>query len=422
MKGTRAARDKVLPWRVAMTTVLHILSQRPSLTGSGVTLDALVRHAEQAGWDQHVICGVPADDPHPQVGGLAEERIHPLFFESYELGFPVPGMSDVMPYRSTVFSAMSAEQLTAYSTAWKRHILKVISLTRPHLIHAHHAWIMSSLLKGIAPSIPVVTQCHATGLRQMSLCPHLADEVKSGCARGERFLVQSAEIGKELAAALGVEADRVQAVGAGFREDLFHTRGRDTGQSTRLLYCGKYSRSKGLPWLLDAVERLAGLQPGLTLHVAGSGTGGEAEELAERMSSMHPVVLHGQLTQPALAELMRSCSVMVLPSFYEGVPLVLVEAAACGCRLVSTRLPGVVENLSEVLGEALTLVPMPRLTGIDSPEPDDLPAFVDDLTEAIIDSLTRPPLASARLSLEPLSWLAVFRRVERVWRELAGPR
>ena len=37
---------------------------------------------------------------------------------------------------------------------------------------------------------------------------------------------------------------------------------------------------------------------------------------------------------------------MVLPSFYEGVPLVLAEAAACGCRLVATALPGVREALA----------------------------------------------------------------------------
>jgi len=63
-----------------MPTVLHVLSQRPSLTGSGITLDALVRNAEAAGWNQHVIVGVPADDPTPDVGNLPPSRIHPLRF------------------------------------------------------------------------------------------------------------------------------------------------------------------------------------------------------------------------------------------------------------------------------------------------------------------------------------------------------
>ena len=42
-----------------MKTVLHIVSQRPGHTGSGITLDAMVRCAASA-WDQHVVIGVPA--------------------------------------------------------------------------------------------------------------------------------------------------------------------------------------------------------------------------------------------------------------------------------------------------------------------------------------------------------------------------
>ena len=84
------------------------------LTGSGVTLDALVREAAKAGWDQHVVCGVPADDGNPRVGDLDASRVHPLTFASAVgagdgvLPFPVPGMSDVMPYPSTIWLDASA--------------------------------------------------------------------------------------------------------------------------------------------------------------------------------------------------------------------------------------------------------------------------------------------------------------------------
>ena len=40
--------------------VLHTLSQRPSLTGSGIPLAALVREAAVAGWRQRALIGVPA--------------------------------------------------------------------------------------------------------------------------------------------------------------------------------------------------------------------------------------------------------------------------------------------------------------------------------------------------------------------------
>lgn len=457
MSGTepRAGRQPV-------GRVLHILSQRPSLTGSGVTLDAIVRQAEAAGWNQRVVVGVPAADPRPEVGGLAPERLDPLVFDSGELNFPLPGMSDVMPYRSSVFAQLTTAQLAAYRDAWRRHLVRVAAAFRPEIIHAHHVWIVASLLKDILPAVPVVNHCHATGLRQMQLCLHLAAEVKQGARRNERFLVLSHEHARQLAACLQVPAERIHIVGAGYRADLFHTgdavsdaqasaqieeladtsvqelvdSGADSAgfaRSHNLLFIGKYSAAKGLPWLLDAFARLQAQSPQLRLHVAGTGAGEEADALHRRMSAMAPsVVLHGQVAQPELARLMRRCAVCVLPSFYEGVPLVLVEALACGCRLVATRLPGVEEQLAPALGTFLDLVPMPRLTGVDTPVAEDLPTFVDDLARALAVALARPAITTRdpgwdsapsrtdtlHRAVAPFTWASVFSRVEAVWKEL----
>jgi glycosyltransferase involved in cell wall biosynthesis len=135
------------------------------------------------------------------------------------------------------------------------------------------------------------------------------------------------------------------------------------------------------------------------------------------------VVQHGQLSQPELAEIARRSTICILPSFYEGLPLVLVEAFACGCRLVATELPGIVEELSPRLGDALTLVELPRLENVDRPRPDDLPAFVDHLEAAIESALGAPPIGNLSQTmpgaLAHFSWGAVFDRVETVWRSIA---
>ncbi|HPQ67969.1 MAG TPA: glycosyltransferase family 4 protein [bacterium] len=402
-------------------SVLHILSQRPFLTGSGVTLDALVRLAARAGWEQRAVVGVPAEEGHPRIGDLPGEQILPLFFERHPLTFPVPGMSDVMPYRSTRFSTMTVAQLDAYRAAWRAHLADVLAAFRPNVIHAHHLWIVSSLLKDLAPDIPVVMHCHSTALRQLQLCPHLAEKIVAGCARNEAVVALQPGHVERIAATYGIDRARIHVVGAGYRDELFHTRGREAATSAgQAVYIGKYSAAKGLPWLLDAVERLREEFPHLELHVAGDGAGAEAEALRERMAAMAPLVkMHGQLPQEKLAELLRGCAVCVLPSFYEGVPLVLVEALACGCRLASTALPGVVEVLAPHLGEALELIALPRLSGPDVPLAGDLPAFTDRLTEALRRSLAQPPLREPSCaSLEPFTWHSTFQRVESVWRSL----
>jgi glycosyltransferase involved in cell wall biosynthesis len=137
------------------------------------------------------------------------------------------------------------------------------------------------------------------------------------------------------------------------------------------------------------------------------------------------VVQHGQLAQPELADLARRCTVCVLPSLYEGLPLVLVEALASGCRLVATRLPGVEVELAPRFGDSLELVELPRLETVDRPHADDLPDFVDRIESAIENALDQPPLGDpARTmsgALTHFSWGAVFNRVEAVWRTLAKP-
>ncbi len=403
--------------------VLHLLSQRPGHTGSGVFLDSKVRAARIAGWEQRVVVGLPAGGERPRVGGLEPTDVRPLYFGEGELDFPLPGMSDVMPYPSSRFSSLSASQLDAYRRAWREHVGEQIADFRPDLIHSNHVWLLSSLLGDLAGGIPVVTSCQATGLRQMELCPHLTGEVKAGCARSERFLVLHEGHRAELAAALGVEARRIVVLGPAFREDIFSAKGRDPGAAARLLYVGKYSRAKGLPWLLDAFGELRRERPELELHVAGGGAGGEAEALAERMRARAPgVVLHGQLSQEGLAELMRRCALCVLPSFYEGVPLVLVEALACGCHVVATRLPGIESAIAPRAEGAVALVPLPRLSSVDRPRAEDLPAFVAALREALRKQLGATPPAGAgpdiAAALQDLSWSACFERLEAVWREL----
>ena len=403
-------------------SVLHVLAQRPGRTGSGVSIEAAVRCAATAGWEQHVIVGTPAGDPHPQVGGLPTACIHPLVFGRGDLDFPLPGMSDVMPYPSSRYGALNKRQLDAYRSAWRRHVSDVVRRFDPDVIHTRHIWLLSSMMKDIAPNVPVVNHCHATGLRQMELCPHLAGEVRRGCARNDRFCVLHEGHADALVDRLGVARSRVHVVGAGYRDDVFHAR-RVQPQTEAILYAGKYACAKGLPQLLDAVERLAEQRSALVLHVAGDGAGSEAEALRERMAGMRPrVVMHGAVDQPALARLMRECGVFVLPSFYEGLPLVLVEALACGCRLVCSDLSGVRRVFGPPFAPVLDRVPLPRLIGPDAPVPEDLPAFVDALTQRIDSALDRPPLGDPTLAmpglLHPFRWEAVFQRIEAIWREL----
>ena len=107
---------------------------------------------------------------------------------------------------------------------------------------------------------------------------------------------------------------------------------------------------------------------------------------------------------------MNQCDVFVLPSFYEGLPLVLIEAMACGMRTVCTDLPGIRPWLARALPDSGAIfVAPPELRNADEPVPEELPAFEVRLAAAM-EAAAKTPLPD-REQVARLSWDALCRRL-----------
>jgi glycosyltransferase involved in cell wall biosynthesis len=119
----------------------------------------------------------------------------------------------------------------------------------------------------------------------------------------------------------------------------------------RILLCGRLVERKGFAPLLAA---LRGVElPGWEIDVVGDGPERPAlEGLASRLAL--PVRFHGWIAQtdPRLATIFGRAALFVFPSPWENLPVVLLEAMAAGCAVVSTDAPG---NL-EAVGEAAVRV------------------------------------------------------------------
>ena len=122
-----------------------------------------------------------------------------------------------------------------------------------------------------------------------------------------------------------------------------------------------------------------------------------------------------------MAAIFRRSHLLILPSFYEGLALVLLEALACGCRLVSTNFPGLEEVLGELPGSYCRLVELPRLKSLDTPFLEDEASFEGRLAAAIqdqIEAVQKEPKMDAALMtpiLKEYTWTRVFERVEQVY-------
>ena len=100
---------------------------------------------------------------------------------------------------------------------------------------------------------------------------------------------------------------------------------------------------------------------------------------------------------------MNKSDAFILPSFYEGLPLVLIEAMACGLKTICTDLPGIRPWLDQAIPVSGTIfVTPPRMHNEDEPWPEDLPGFEKALAEAI-QALPNRPTADQE-QVRKVSW------------------
>jgi glycosyltransferase involved in cell wall biosynthesis len=437
--------------------ILHLLSQRPGRSGSGVFLAALVREAARRGYEQHAIAAGPPGTTAAELLPLAEGELTPILFPSPEAPFPVPGNSDVMPYPSTVFSRMTAAQVEMYLGACRRVMEQVRDRFQPDLVHAHHLWLMTALAREVFAGRPVIATSHNAELRQLVKAPHLAPRVLPGVRGLDRIGVLTPQSVADTVAAFGVAPERIALTGAGFRGDWFvppsqsraailgELRERfgialpdgsdgsvgsaeNDGPAIRFVtFVGRLSTAKGVPFLLAAAaEALARQVPLCRLLLVGaSGSGEDGRRMDAAVAAGRPHVLHlGAQPQEAVALLLQVSDAFVLPSLFEGLPLTMLEALGCGCPSVVSALPTIASWVPAAWRAAgwVDLVPALATTRADEPVATDVPRFVAALAAALGRRLALPPAPAERrqmaAALRPHTWSAVFDRYERIYSEV----
>lgn len=129
---------------------------------------------------------------------------------------------------------------------------------------------------------------------------------------------------------------------------------RDAAPAT-LLFVGRLAAVKGLPVLFDALAMLHARGVAARLILVGDGP--ERAQLERAVTDKglgQAVAFAGHRSQEAVAESLAAADVFVLPSFAEGVPVVLMEALASRTAVVATRVAGVPELVEDGVSGLLT--------------------------------------------------------------------
>ena len=100
----------------------------------------------------------------------------------------------------------------------------------------------------------------------------------------------------------------------------------------QLLFLGRFASNKGIDLLLRTCDELAA--EGAQFHLDLIGKGPLFDPLRAEYEGRPWVTFHGFLPDEAIAERYRTCDAFVLPTLFEGMPTVVLEAMASGAPIV----------------------------------------------------------------------------------------
>ena len=124
--------------------------------------------------------------------------------------------------------------------------------------------------------------------------------------------------------------------------------GGEPGGPLRVLTVGRLVGGKGFGLLVEAVHALVERGHDVALTVVGDGPSrGHLRAQADRLGLGGRVEWVGALGQDEIRERYASADVFCLPSFAEGVPVVLMEAMAMQVPVVATRIAGIPELIED---------------------------------------------------------------------------
>jgi mannose/cellobiose epimerase-like protein (N-acyl-D-glucosamine 2-epimerase family)/glycosyltransferase involved in cell wall biosynthesis len=306
-----------------------------------------------------------ANKPTPSVIYLVTEDWYfmshrlPMARAAREAGFEVHVATRVDRHGA----AIEAEGFHLHPISWRRGSLDPRDLVRvvrevrrlyrslkPDL--AHHVALPATVVGSLAATgLPVICLNAMTGLGTM----FISDSAKVRLARAvltltlrrllnrsrSAVLVQNLD-DRAVIEGLGIDAGRIALIaGSGVDIDQL-TPAPEPPSPLTVAFVGRLVESKGIRTLVEAHRRLAERGRDIRLKIAGTPDPANPTSIPPQEIeawTRHANVAHLGFVKD-IAGLWASAHIAVLPSHREGMPLSLLEAAACGRPLIATDVPG----------------------------------------------------------------------------------
>jgi glycosyltransferase involved in cell wall biosynthesis len=268
---------------------------------------------------------------------------------------------------------------------------------------------MASRLAGVPVRVYMLRGLKLETSKGMKRTILLAAERMS--ARFAHVVLSNSESMRREAVALGVApADKIHLLGDGSSNGVdvarfspgtseVRSRLRIPAEAPVVGFVGRLTGDKGIPELIEAFDAILQGEPEACLLLVGWFDVSEdalSAQVRARIESHPRIVCTGFVADTA--PYYRAMDVMVLPTWREGFPNVVLEAAATGIPVITTLCTGSRDSV------------VPEVTGLLIP-----PGYPEAISEAVL-KLLRDPIRRRRMGEAARAWVCTHFADERVLR------
>ena len=223
--------------------------------------------------------------------------------------------------------------------------------------------------------VPCLVKAHGTDVNYHASDPRKLNVMRDALSAVERIFCPSDAL-KQVLLSRGFDGAKVITNYNGVDKQVFFplsvassTDEPQTAQKTKLIFVGSLIKTKGIFELIDAMQHITQSLP-VELVVVGSGNDQHAvKQRIEALGLSSHIRLAGSQPLSHVAQLVRESDLLVLPSYREGLPNVVLEAFASGIPVVATDVGGIPEVVTERTGVLVS--------------PQSVASLVDGLTKAL---------------------------------------
>ena len=361
--------------------ILHVLAQLPIKTGSGVYFTNVINGLKEFNVEQAAIYATT-----PEYNFNFIEEKFEVEFQGKDVSFPIVGMSDIMPYDNTLYKNMTDEMMESWQKAFREKLIQARETFKPDVVITHHLWILSSMVCDIFENVKVLGVCHNTDIRQAEKNPTMKDKYVKSLGKLDKILALSSGVIDGIANIYNYPVEKIVNIGAGYNEKIFYPAEKyEKNDNVKILYAGKFDESKGFYELIKAFRLLEKKDAKVELELIGNLKDEDKSRVESLVGDSKRIRIYNAVDQVHLGEIMRHKDIFILPSYFEGLGLIAVEALGSGLRVVATEIEGLIEFLGEKINnsEIIEYVKMPTIYDTDKAVEEEKPAFVERLVGAL---------------------------------------